>query len=412
MDTRDILLPRNKVRELGQVFTPAIVVDFMLALRTNGGRVLEPSCGAGYFSDRIADCVAIELDSEIAPSYSIKRDFFEFDDSEKFSTIIGNPPYVRFQDIRPRTLRLLNLCGFDGRTNLYVFFIEKCLRHLVPGGELILITPRDFLKATSSRRLNKTLYEQGTITHIVDLGDLRVFEDATPNCIIWRYQKGDLSRRSLYFDAATMSDVRFLHHATIRWQERRFVEVSGHLSFTEEDYVTRLDKFFFVKVGAVSGADDVFASSRWGNQEFVCSETRKTRHLRKMIYKKKLKYLEQFKERLLARRIRTFDETNWWEWGRDCFHSTSERIYVNVKTRADQPFFLNDCNYYDGSVLALFPKDPTIDLQVACNLLNNVDWQELGFVCDGRYLFGQRSLQNAVLPSSFRTGLKRGRKVA
>jgi adenine-specific DNA-methyltransferase len=30
-----------------------------------------------------------------------------------------------------------------------------------------------------------------------------------------------------------------------------------------------------------------------------------------------------------------------------------------------------------------------------------VNWQELGFVCDGRFLFTQRSLQTSVLPDSF-----------
>ena len=37
------------------------------------------------------------------------------------------------------------------------------------------------------------------------------------------------------------------------------------------------------------------------------------------------------------------------------------------------------------------------------DLLNDaVDWQELGFVCDGRFLFAQRSLQNCMLPDVFR----------
>ncbi len=34
-------------------------------------------------------------------------------------------------------------------------------------------------------------------------------------------------------------------------------------------------------------------------------------------------------------------------------------------------------------------------------MLNDVDWGELGFVCDGRFLFAQRSLENALLPEDF-----------
>ncbi|MBL7787800.1 MAG: hypothetical protein JNM36_17965, partial [Chitinophagales bacterium] len=53
------------------------------------------------------------------------------------------------------------------------------------------------------------------------------------------------------------------------------------------------------------------------------------------------------------------------------------------------------------SVLALFPHNPQADITELCHLLNEVDWQELGFVCDGRYLFSQKSLENAPLPATF-----------
>ena len=43
-----------------------------------------------------------------------------------------------------------------------------------------------------------------------------------------------------------------------------------------------------------------------------------------------------------------------------------------------------------------------MDLKHATRLLNEaVDWEELGFVCDGRFLFNQRALQNCLLPPVF-----------
>ncbi|MBR7059970.1 MAG: hypothetical protein IKI22_05155, partial [Neisseriaceae bacterium] len=58
---------------------------------------------------------------------------------------------------------------------------------------------------------------------------------------------------------------------------------------------------------------------------------------------------------------------------------------------------------YDGSVLAIFPKfDCTPQtLNQIIDELNNVHWQELGFICDGRFLFSQKSLENCVLPKTF-----------
>jgi adenine-specific DNA-methyltransferase len=113
--------------------------------------------------------------------------------------------------------------------------------------------------------------------------------------------------------------------------------------------------------------------------------------------------LKPQKRRLLARRIRRFDESNWWQWGRLHPISDRPRIYVNCKTRSAEPFFLHPCPNFDGAILALFPHDPAADLVALCKKLNGVDWGELGFVCDGRSLFAQRSLQEALLPESFRT---------
>jgi adenine-specific DNA-methyltransferase len=121
-----------------------------------------------------------------------------------------------------------------------------------------------------------------------------------------------------------------------------------------------------------------------------------------MIFNTPHPHLEAFKERLLARRVRPFDESNWWQWGRLHHVSTAPRVYVNGKTRRPRPFFVHDCPNYDGSVLALFPRLPGLDVALAADMLNDaVDWAELGFVCDGRFLFTQRTLQHCLLPPVF-----------
>ena len=187
-------MTRN-VETLGQVFTPPTVVKTMLALRRNDGRILEPSAGDGAFFKNISGCVGIELDTRVAPKSAKVMDFFAYPVSKKFETIIGNPPYVRYQDIRPATKLLLDGTLFDGRSNLYLFFIEKCVRHLKPGGELIFITPRDFIKLTAAKKLNAWLFAQGSITDFIETGDSSIFGPYVPNCAIWRFEKGRMDRR-------------------------------------------------------------------------------------------------------------------------------------------------------------------------------------------------------------------------
>lgn len=408
---------RNKdVESLGQVFTPDCVVDFMLAgVWNHAGTMLEPSCGDGAFLRRLpVGAVGLEIDPAHCPPGAKNIDFFAYPESNKFDSIIGNPPYVRFQDIPPATRNLLRADKFDRRSNLYLFFIEKAVRHLSPGGELVFITPRDFLKATSAVHLNRWLYEHGTITHAIELGDARIFSGAVPNCLIWRYQLGDMSRRT--WCAAIgyeQSPADLPADWNLDWREKYFVECAGHLLFPSEDYPLRLADLGFVRVGAVSGADGIFTDANHGTRDFVCSATAKTGKLRRMIWSEPGEQphaaLFPHKDTLLARRIRRFDETNWWQWGRGYFQSPRPRVYVNCKTRNARPFFLSKCPHYDGSVLALMPHDTQLDLHKLCGALNDLDWASLGFVCDGRYLFTQRSLQQAPLPQTFAAFLPQAR---
>ena len=378
----------RNIEQLGQVFTPPKVVAFMLDLCQNKGRALEPSAGDGAFFEllkaRHADCVGIEIDPQVAPAGSEVRDFFDYPLSEQFDTIIGNPPYVRFQDVAVDTRKRLKSDLFDGRSNLFLFFIEKCVRHLKPGGELVFIVPRELIKLTAAKKLNAWLYEQGSITHFYETGDTRVFDEHTPNCAIFRFEKGRSDHQ--------MAD------------GRRFVEVDGQLMFLRDDYSVRFADVFAVKVGAVSGADQIYTHPK-GNMEFVCSKTVETGETRRMLYGIKHPHLDKHKDELLARRVKTFDESNWWQWGRAFPINLHPRIYVNGRTRKPEPFFLHDCNSFDGAVLALYTKNQRMSRRdlIECTMLLNkeVDWQQLGFVCDGRFLFTQRSLQTSLLPEKF-----------
>lgn len=370
------------VETLGQVFTPFSIVSEMLMLRKNNGRILEPSCGDGAFFNQIPNCVGIEIDKNHCPNTALNIDFFDYSTDEKFDTIIGNPPYVRYQDICLETKKKLKSQLFDERSNLYLFFIEKCIRHLNDRGELIFITPRDFLKATSSIKLNQFIFENGTITDLIDLGDSRVFKGFNPNCIIFRFEKGNFSRKTNV--------------------SKEFVCCNGQLMFTDNIYPIIFKELFYVKVGAVSGDDNIFANETFGNRDFVCSYTQKTGKTKRMIYNEINDYLTQNKERLLKRKIRHFDETNWWQWGRNHYQSNEKRIYVNAKTRNSNPFFVHSCKDYDGSVLAIFPRNQNVNIDELCNELNKVNWYELGFMCDGRFLFSQKSLENALLPITFK----------
>ena len=371
---------------LGQVFTPDDMVEKMLKLRKNKGSILEPSCGAGAFLNKLKKAVGIEFDPRVCPEKALNIDFFDYPTSKKFDTIIGNPPYVKFKNIEASTKNKLDLAMFDERTNLYLFFIKKCIEHLNHHGELIFIVPRDFVKASSGVKLNKFIYSQGTITDWVDLGDSIVFPGFSPNCIIFRFEKNNFSRKT---------------HLNGKMVD--FKEMNGQLIFSENTYPINFSDLFFVKVGAVSGADKYFIHSE-GNKEFVCSETKTNGRTKRMLYNIVHPHLEKNKEVLIKRKLRKFNDTNWYMWGRNHYISDEPRIYVNSKTRKKDPFFIHNCPDYDGSVIAIFPKfkiKNKAHLKKVCKLLNQVNWNELGFICNNRFLFTQRSLEQSHLPARF-----------
>ena len=370
---------------LGQVFTPERIVKRMISLIENKGSILEPSCGNGAFFNLLEGAIGIEKDSSVIPVGALNLDFFDYDVKNSFDTIIGNPPYVKYKNIGADTLAKINSSLFDKRTNLYLFFMEKCIHHLKPNGELIFIVPRDFIKATSAIKFNKWLYEMGTITDWFELGDKIIFSGFSPNCVIFRFEKGNFSRKTK--TNAGVFD---------------FVESAGQLLFIPKGDFTRFSDLFFVKVGAVSGADQFFVNES-GNMDFVFSETVKTGKTRRAFYNVESDCLLPFKEELKSRKIKKFDDSNWFMWGRAYFVSDLPRIYVNSKTRNKKPFFIHDCKNYDGSVLAVFPRFVCDEkkLEEICFQLNEQDWEALGFVCDGRFIFSQKSLENTLLTGSF-----------
>lgn len=337
---------------------------------------------------RIPGCVAIENDPACAKNGALATDFFAYPVTHQFDSIVANLPYVGFGEIAPETKNMLSLELFDRRANLYLFYIEKCLRHLKMGGELILLTPRNFVKATSAAKLNELLFESGTITHFLDFGDTNIFNDeSTSNSAIWRFEKGSYSRKTVTLDG-----------------ERSFTCSGGQLHFlSAQSSRVRLGDVFAVKVGAISGADEIFTSDVFGTSDFVCSHTAATGTTRRMIWAPEapVTHLAQYKDQLLARRVSRFSEKNWWHWGRSDFISDKPRIYVNSKTRNKTPFFVHPCNRYDSSVFALFPTQPDADVRLLTSLLNKVNWLSLGFVREGRFLFSQKSLEEVYLPAEF-----------
>lgn len=287
-------------KKLGQFYTPKNIVKKMINLSNKKSldKVLEPSAGIGNFSleleKKFKNVLSIEKDGNNIYKNAINEDFFNFNfQDEKFDLIIGNPPYVKHQDISEDTKKYISnnplLNKFNKNTNLYCFFIKYCIDLLKPNGELIFIVPKDFINSNSSKMLNKYIYKNGTITFFEDLTDKNIFSDADAEVSIFKFVKNNFDRK--------MEDGRF------------FVEKNGLLFFVSNKYNKFFSDFFYVKVGGVSGADSIFSHYK-GNIEVVYSKTKKTNQTKKM-YKDILNnYILNNKEKLYKRKSFAINENN------------------------------------------------------------------------------------------------------
>lgn len=101
------------------------------------------------------------------------------DNSEAvFDIVIGNPPYVRHEDIKDLTPVLKNVyqyeCG-SSRADLYVFFYERSVKLLKPQGVLSFITSNKWYRAKYGEGLRQFMATHTQLKNIIDFGDEAVF---------------------------------------------------------------------------------------------------------------------------------------------------------------------------------------------------------------------------------------------
>lgn len=122
-----------------------------------------------------------------------------------FDIVIGNPPYVRMEVLKPVKPYLSeHYTVADERTDLYAYFFEKGVNLLKPGGRLGFISSSTFFRTGSGEKLRLLLSERTRIEAVVDFGDAQLFEGVTTYPAI-------LTMRKLEQGEAADGELRFLN---------------------------------------------------------------------------------------------------------------------------------------------------------------------------------------------------------
>jgi hypothetical protein len=123
---------------------------------------------------------------EPEPPHGEDAESFDARWREGFDVVLGNPPYVRqelltaYKEHWKSEFRV-----YDGVADLFVYFFERGLQQLKPGGRLGFIVSNKWLRGGYAEKLRALFARECTIETMVDFGHAPVFPDADAfPCII------------------------------------------------------------------------------------------------------------------------------------------------------------------------------------------------------------------------------------
>jgi len=129
-----------------------------------------------------------------------EKDFFLWDiyfaevfaEKDGFDIVIGNPPYVRQEKIKPLKplLEKQKYQVFTSTADIYVYFYEKGHQLLKDAGILSFISSNKWMRAKYGESLRRFLKNNTTVLKMVDFSGHKVFEQTVDtNIILFRKEK-------------------------------------------------------------------------------------------------------------------------------------------------------------------------------------------------------------------------------
>jgi len=187
-----------------------------------------------------------------------------------FDVVIGNPPYISHDKIEITSFLKSNSKIFEAFADLYCYFFELGINIVNSNGLCSLITSNSFLKAEYGKPLRLYLNESGQHSHLINLNDTQIFEDAIVNTSIAIFQKNIFSINSIIINTQYhfetdfplfISENSFIYtyedFKTNSWTlvKPEFLTIGRRMSLNSqslEDLGTK------IRLGLATGSNDVF----------------------------------------------------------------------------------------------------------------------------------------------------------
>lgn len=228
----ELLIPVKDRKTNGAFFTPSYIVDYIIETVNPqyNNKVIDLSCGSGAFilgllkyyvsnhKKTVIQCIKDNIYGVDILDYNIKRckllivlfglihneivveedinihvaDSLKKKWEMKFDVVVGNPPYVKFQDL-DENVRDYLLNNWEttklGTYNLYFAFFELGLKVLKENGKLGYITPNNYFTSLSGEYLRAFFQSKKCVYKIIDFSCTKVFDVQTYTAITFLNKK-------------------------------------------------------------------------------------------------------------------------------------------------------------------------------------------------------------------------------
>lgn len=338
----ELLIPSQDRKLNGAFFTPNYIVDFIIetiAPKEND-KNLDPSCGCGAFlvglinfyqkkyKKTIKNIIRENVLGADIMDYNIKRtklilSIFALENNEileetdfnlmvqdsiranwndTFNNIVGNPPYVKFQDLSEEN-RIFLQNNYktikNGTFNLYFAFFELGYKLLQNDGKLGYITPNNYFTSLAGKTLRLFFQNNKSIYRIVDFKDKKVFNAQTYTALTFINKK---KNSELLYDRITddlepfqfiqnvngspnkLSDLNYKKWRLLKKSEQQNIKIIENIG-------QAIGKLFNIAVGIATLKDKIYFidnSKKIGNyyiKEFNGKEYKIEKEITKTIYK-------------------------------------------------------------------------------------------------------------------------------
>ena len=313
----ELLIPAKDRKLNGAFFTPCYIVDFIISQikPKEKDRILDPSCGCGTFLIGIVKYYQKTFNKNVKKivvdnifgldilDYNIHRakillsilalqndeilkeeDFnlivqdslrindkhcFERNQDRLFEAIIGNPPYVKFQDLTDKNREFLanNWETIkNGSFNLYFAFFELGYNLLRDGGTLGYITPNNYFTSLAGESIRKYFNNRKCVFSIIDFSHKKVFDAQTYTAITFLNKKENAAiyydrinnnqqpetfLKNVNFSPNDLQKLNFKKWRLLKLDERRNIEKIENIG-------TPINKLFDICVGIATLKDELY----------------------------------------------------------------------------------------------------------------------------------------------------------